>query len=116
MPSQGPKKAVSEAIAHLLKIQLGIHSTEDSSSKRPVARIVRLYKLRSLASAMALSQAVGQRRCQSPKVDGGRLQKAAQGASLARKKSSLAPPLYQQLENFTEVCLWLQALCIDGYI
>ncbi len=81
----GTKEAICEAIAHLLKIQPGIHSTEDSSSKRPIARIVRLYKLRTLASAMALSQAVGQRRCHSPKVDGGRLQKAVQEASLAGK-------------------------------
>jgi hypothetical protein len=30
---QGPKRAVAEAVVHLLKIQPGIHSTEDSSSK-----------------------------------------------------------------------------------
>ncbi len=37
----GPKRAVAEAkaIARPLKNQPGIHSTEDSSSKRPVARV-----------------------------------------------------------------------------
>jgi hypothetical protein len=38
---QGPKRAVDEAVAHLLKIQPGIHNTENSSSKR-VARIIQL--------------------------------------------------------------------------
>jgi hypothetical protein len=36
---QGPKKAVAQAIAPLLKIQPSIHNTEESSSKRPVARV-----------------------------------------------------------------------------
>jgi hypothetical protein len=39
---QGPKRALAEAVAHPLKIQPGIHSTGDPSSKRPVARIVQL--------------------------------------------------------------------------
>jgi hypothetical protein len=36
---RGPKRAVAKAIARFLKIQPGIHGTEDSSSKRPVARV-----------------------------------------------------------------------------
>jgi hypothetical protein len=37
---QGPKRAIAEAVAHLLKIQPGIHNnTVESSSKRPVARV-----------------------------------------------------------------------------
>jgi hypothetical protein len=37
---QGPKRAIAEAIALLLKIQPGIYSdTKETSSKRPVARV-----------------------------------------------------------------------------
>jgi hypothetical protein len=39
---QGPKRAIGEAVAHLLKIQPGIHNTVESSSNRPVARVVQL--------------------------------------------------------------------------
>ncbi len=52
------------------------------------------YKLHTLAGATAVSQTIGQRRCHSPKVDGGKLQKAALEASLARKKDVLAPQPY----------------------
>jgi hypothetical protein len=38
----GPKRAVAEAIAHLLKIQPRIHNTVDFSPQKPVARIVQL--------------------------------------------------------------------------
>ncbi len=36
---QGPKRAVAEAVAHLLIIQPGIHNTVEPSSKRPFARV-----------------------------------------------------------------------------
>jgi hypothetical protein len=42
--SQGTKRAVTETIAHLLKIQPSIHNTTESSSKRPVARAICGYK------------------------------------------------------------------------
>jgi hypothetical protein len=35
---QGPKRAVAEAVARLLKIQPGIQNTLELSSKRPVTR------------------------------------------------------------------------------
>jgi hypothetical protein len=41
---QGPKRAVAKAGALPLRIQPDIHNTEDSSSKRPVARVMQLYK------------------------------------------------------------------------
>jgi hypothetical protein len=40
---QGSRRAVAVAVAHLLRIQPGIHHTQDSSSKRPVARIMQQY-------------------------------------------------------------------------
>jgi hypothetical protein len=60
------------------------------SSKRPVAREMQLYKLRPPPGSTAVGRR--RRRCRSPKVDGGRLQKAAPEASLASKKDLLALP------------------------
>ncbi len=45
--NQGPRRAVAIAIARPLRIQPGIHSIEDSSSKWPVNRIMQLQMLRS---------------------------------------------------------------------
>jgi hypothetical protein len=57
---QGPKGAVAEAVARLLKIQLGIQDTLESSP--PKGRLLgkmQLYKLRPPPSATAVS-AVGE--------------------------------------------------------
>jgi hypothetical protein len=43
---QGPKRAIAGHIAHLLEVQPSICSTEDSSSRRPIARVLQLSKLR----------------------------------------------------------------------
>ncbi len=86
---QGPKRAVAEAVACPLRIQPCMYSnTIESSSKRPVARARCSYISYALRP---VSQAVGRRRCRSPKVDGGRLQKAAPEALLARKKGFTGP-------------------------
>jgi hypothetical protein len=79
---QGPKRAID--IARPLRIQPGINNTEDSSSRRPVAKVVQPQKLQPLLLATAVSQAVGRRRCCCPRLDGGRLQRAAQKDSFAR--------------------------------
>jgi hypothetical protein len=57
---QGPKRAVAEAVARLLKIQPGIQNTLESSP--PKGRLLgqmQLYKLRPLPGATAVS-AVGE--------------------------------------------------------
>jgi hypothetical protein len=36
---QGPKRVAAEAVARPLTVQPSMHSTEDPSSKRPVARV-----------------------------------------------------------------------------
>ncbi len=93
--SQGPKRAVAEAVACLLRVQPCMYSnTIVSSYKRPVVRASAAIKLRPPPGATAVLQAVGWRRCRSPKVDGGRLHKAGPESSLARKKDLLAPPPY----------------------
>ena len=91
---QGPKRAVAEAVARLLKIQPYIQITLKSSP--PKGRMLgqmQLYKLRPPPGATAVSGR-RRRRCRSPKVDGGRLQKAAPEASLASEKDLLALPPY----------------------
>ncbi len=40
--SQGSKRAVAKSVAQPLRIQSSIHNTEDSSSKRPVAKTMQL--------------------------------------------------------------------------
>jgi hypothetical protein len=90
--SQGPKRAVAEAVARLLKIQPDMQITLESSP--PKGRLLgqmQPYRLRPPPAATGVS---GRRRgrCRSPKVDGGRLQKAAPEASLASEKDLLALP------------------------
>jgi hypothetical protein len=87
---QGPKRA--EAVARLLKIQPDIQITLESSP--PKGRLLgqmQPYRLRPPPGATSVSGS-RRRRCRSPKVDGGRLQKAAPEASLASKKDLLALP------------------------
>jgi hypothetical protein len=93
---QGPKRAaVAEAKAIALGIQQYIHSTEDSSYKKPV---VGQCSCKSYYTSSAQCN-VGVPRCKakmkrSPRVDDERRLKAAQEASLTRKKYSQALPPY----------------------
>ncbi len=89
---QGPKRAVAEAVARLLKIQPYIQDTLRSSPPKGwLLWQLQLYKLRPPPGATAVP---GHRRerCRFPKVDDGRLQKAAPEASLASEKDRLTLP------------------------
>jgi hypothetical protein len=89
---RGPKRAVAEAIARPLKIQPDIQDTlKRSPPKGRLLGQLQLYKLRPLPGATAVSGR-RRRRCHSPKVGGGRLQKAAPEVSLASEKDLLAFP------------------------
>jgi hypothetical protein len=79
---RGPRRAVAEAVASPLGVQSGINSTVVSSSKRPAARVKCSYKSYALRPVLRPCLTVRQRRCHSPKVDDGELQKAAPEASL----------------------------------
>ncbi len=81
--SQGPRRAIAEAVARPLGVQPSINITVVSSSKRPAVRARCNYKSYTLHSVLWQVPAVGRRRCPSPRVGGGRLCKAAPEASLA---------------------------------
>jgi hypothetical protein len=56
---QRPRRAVAKAVAHPLRIQPGIHGTEDSSSNRPVARARCSYKSYALCLVLWRCPTVG---------------------------------------------------------
>ncbi len=78
---RGPRKAIAEAVAGPLGVQQSKNSAVNSSN-RPAIRVRCSYKSYALCPVLQPCPTVGRRRCRSPKVDDGELQKAAPEASL----------------------------------
>ncbi len=77
----GPRKAIAEAVAGPLGVQPSINSAVNFSN-RPAIRVRCSYKSYTLRPVLQPCPTVGRRRCRSPKVDDGELQKTAPEASL----------------------------------